>query len=324
MRWFRRRRRAAPREDTIETLVACEWGRLAGPGTWWTSAERRVMVDETIRSVRADSSTDAPDRDLDGPVAEAIRSIAVAPGRIAGTDVARWELEGLDSFAYVELLAVVARTVALDTLTHALGHPLPEPPPIVQTPPTRRRPGGAAITTGWAPTVGPAELANALSAVPDEQAALDDLLAALRRPREGASRLQVDLALARAAVLDDCLDHGLERIESLRCRLSSGGTALDDRPIITGCGDTGVAHGAAVIAFVDAAVLRDDDELPIATRRLLAAVDRPGVERIALAVAEATLTDRLRCGVGVPLVDDDTVIDLRDDQTIGTAPVLIG
>lgn len=324
MRWFRRRRRAARREDTIPAFVELEWNALSRAGTWWTATERRRVADEAIRTVRGASSSLSPDAALDGVVGEAVRAVAGTPDRIDGTDVARWELDGLDPFAYVELLSVASRAVALDTLAFALGQGRPAPPPDDRRRPDRERPRDAALSTGWAPTVGPAGLDNALSAVPREQAEVDRLLARLRPPTEGDTRVQVELARTRAAVLHGCLITHANGIEAMRRRLATTGTELDDGPIVTGCGDTGVVHGAAVVAFTDAVVLRDEEELAVATRRLHAAAGPPGIERVALAVAEAAVTDRLVCGIGVPLVDDEPVIDLRDAQPIGTERVLIG
>lgn len=191
-------------------LVDREWERLANAGTWWTGAERLAIAEDARRALAGEELSGI----LPAPVEEATVRIAAQPATIRGTDVARWELDGLDSFAYVETVGVISRLIALDTVAYGLGlppRPLPTPEPGL---PTKERAPDAAITTGWAPTVGPATAPSSLSAVPREADAMFDLhrvlyltldeMFEMQLTRDGLSRPQIELVAARTSCLNDC------------------------------------------------------------------------------------------------------------------------
>ena len=191
-------------------LVAREWGRMSAAGTWWTGAERVAIASEARAAVAGHRSTGA----LDPAATEAARQVATQAGTIRRFDLERWAADGLDGFAFVEIVGVVSRLMALDVAAFGLGRDqasLPEPDPGE---PSRQRPGDAAITTGWAPTVGPATAPSTLSAVPPESDAMFDVhgvlyatmqqMADLRLERNGLSRPQIELVAARASRLNDC------------------------------------------------------------------------------------------------------------------------
>lgn len=196
--------------ESFEMLVDREWERLAGPGTWWTGGERVAIATDARLAAAGEPLTGV----LPAPVEEATQRIAAMPATIRGTDVARWELEGLDNFAYIEIVGIVSRLIALDTTAFGLDRkapPLPEPEP---GDPSRIRPDGAAITTGWAPTIGPASAPSSLTAVPAEAEAMFDVHGVLylsldemfemQIERDGLTRPQIELAAARTSALNDC------------------------------------------------------------------------------------------------------------------------
>jgi hypothetical protein len=196
--------------DEFDALIDREWGRLSSAGTWWTGGERVAIANDA----RLAAGGQPPSGILPTPVEEATRRIAASASGIRGTDVARWELEGLDSFAFIEMTGIVSRLMAIDVACFGLGRelrPLPDPE---EGDPTRERPDGAAITTGWAPTIGPASAPSSLTAVPPEAEAMFDVHGVLyatmeqmfemQLEREGLSRPQIELVAARTSSLNDC------------------------------------------------------------------------------------------------------------------------
>jgi len=196
--------------EAFEMLVDREWGRLANPGTWWSGGERLAIAADARRAVAGEPLSGL----LPAPVEEATRRIATDPASIRGTDVARWEMEGLDAFAYIEVAGIVSRLTALDVTAFGLGRPARPLPEAEAGEPSREKAEGAAITTGWSPTVGPATAPSSLSAVPAEAAGMWDVHGVLylsldqmfemQIEREGLSRPQIELTAARTSTLNDC------------------------------------------------------------------------------------------------------------------------
>lgn len=299
----------SPTEDFV-MLLNREWDRLASPGTWWGGAERLAIAADARCAVAAEPLSGF----LPAPVEEATRRIAVDAAGIRGTDVARWELEGLDSFAYIEIVGIVSRLVGLDVAAFGLGRklrPLPEPEPGE---PSQHRPDGAAITTGWAPTIGPASASSALAAVPPEAEAMADIHGVLYMPmdqmsemhieREGLSRSQIELTAARTSILNDCFHCLLGHASMLRTSINSHDLRLTAAPIVSGFGDTAVLHGAEIIAFVDSIVLHDEDEYDEARPALEACIGEAATDRVALVAGNFSMMSRALDAVGAP-VDRD-------------------
>ena len=125
---------------------------------------------------------------------------------------------GVGPLDLVELLGVVARTMAIDTFCFALGvdaWPLPDPPSgaHVEAGPHGEVDASAACNGGWLPTVGPAWPTNALSAVPSENRAMHQLQAAFYLAtgemgeldvQRGLHRTQMELVAARTSLLNEC------------------------------------------------------------------------------------------------------------------------
>ncbi|MEZ5245493.1 MAG: alkylhydroperoxidase-related (seleno)protein [Acidimicrobiales bacterium] len=293
--------------EAFEMLVDREWERLAAPGTWWTGAERIAIAADARRAMAGEALSGI----LPPPVEEATRIIATAAASIRGTDVARWELDGLDASAYIEIAGIVSRLAALDVTAFGLGHkfrPLPEPEP---GDPSRDRPDGATITTGWAPTIGPAAASSALSAVPAEAEAMADVRDVLylgavqmlqtQSGRDGLTRPQIELAASRASALNDCFHCLLGQTSMLHETIDAAPGARTSRPIITGCGDAGVEHGAEIIAFVDSVVLFDDDEVDAARAALEHRIGPVATDRVAMVAGSFSMTSRAVDAIGAPV-----------------------
>lgn len=194
----------------FDQLVEREWTRLASPGTWWTGAERISIAAEARGAVRNATPTAV----LPDTATEAAWRVAVEAATIRSVDIERWADGGLDGFAYVELVGIVSRLMAIDVAAFGLGldeRPLPD---ALAGEPTRQKPDGAEVTTGWVPTVGPANAPGSMSAVPAEVDAMFDVhgvlylsleqMSDLDIQRDGIHRTQMELAAGRTSWLNEC------------------------------------------------------------------------------------------------------------------------
>jgi len=233
--------------DDLATAHSQAWAALAAPGTWWTGAERIAIAAETRAA-----------RDCKLCLA---RKQALSPGAVAGThdrcttlpeglvDVAhriasdparlsrRWcedvTANGISDAHYVEALAVIVRTVSIDSFCRGIGltrHALPEAQPGE---PSRQRPAGAKRGEAWVPLVSAADatgpeadlyggarrapnVVRALSLVPDEVRLLRALTPShyvpfervpdpsFTPPGRALSRAQMELIAARVSALNEC------------------------------------------------------------------------------------------------------------------------
>lgn len=185
------------------------WQRLGSPGASWTGAERVTMIAEA----RAARSGTEPTGDLDPVTTRAVRTVASRPAAIRRGWVTHLVDDGLDHARYVELVGVVSRAVAIDTLLEALAlevEPLPEP---LGGDPSDDIDGRARLGKAWVPMVGGASITQALSLVPAENAELERLHGRLYLTFEemsdpaihkGLSRPQMELVAARTSAHNEC------------------------------------------------------------------------------------------------------------------------
>lgn len=193
-----------------EQALRFEWTHLAAPGAWWTGPERVAIAAEARLTTMGLPPTGA----LPVAATDAARTVATEASTIRADTIALWEYDGLDVFAYVEIVGIVAIVIALDVAAFGLGRTL-EPLPIgLPGQPSRIRPDGAVTTNGWVPTVGPAWAPEALSAVTAER----DAMVAVHGPlymtmhemgdlqivKNGMTRDQIELVAARTSMLNDC------------------------------------------------------------------------------------------------------------------------
>ncbi len=227
------------------------WHRLGLAGTWWTGAERLAIARETRAAVEcplcagraaALSPLTLPgahhtgEPSLPAPAIEAIHRIRTDPGRLGETWFQSLRQAGLGEEAYVELVSIVAVTVAVDTFRRGSGLPplaFPDAEPGI---PSRRRPAGAKPGRGFVATVAPedrtdadpdmyldhpgprrrvgANIHRALSLVPDSMIHWWDVLEELYQegPQmrdygidyRAISHAQIELLAARVAALNRC------------------------------------------------------------------------------------------------------------------------
>ena len=195
--------------DYIEGLNA-EWTTLGEPGTWWTGAER-VAIAAHARAAR--DGTPAPANDeLPAPATEAATRLAASP-HLDAEWLAGLVADGLTPEAYVEIIGIVGRVSAVDSLMFGVGaQPQPFPVPA-DGEPGRTIVDDAAMNGALAPTVGPPGAPNALSAVAAEVDSMFDLHGVLYLSLQemadpgidkGLTRAQMELIAARTSLLNDC------------------------------------------------------------------------------------------------------------------------
>ena len=194
--------------DYIDGLNA-EWTTLATPGTWWTGSER-VAIAGHARASR--EGTSPPDAGLPEPAARAAARLAAAP-HVDAEWIDGLVADGLTLEAYVEIVGIVGRVSAIDSLMFGIGaQPQPLPLPL-DGEPSRVRTEDAAMNGAFAPTVGTPGAPNALSAVSAEVDAMFALhgvlylsLEEMAEPtiEKTLTRAQMELIAARTSLLNDC------------------------------------------------------------------------------------------------------------------------
>lgn len=223
------------------------WRGLGEPGVWWAGPERVKIARETraaracalCRTRKAALSPHAVPgahdavTDLSAPAIEAIHRIVSDPGRLSEAWYRRTISSGLTDEAYVELLAVVSITTAVDTFDRACGTPARELPAALPGEPTCRRPAGAKPGLGWMPMLAPEDVTpddpplyssagrvggnvhRALSLVPaammqfwdlfETQYLPQDAMRDFAREYRAISHAQIEMLAARVAVRNQCV-----------------------------------------------------------------------------------------------------------------------
>ena len=233
--------------DDLAAAHAQAWTALAAPGTWWTGAERVAIAAETRaardcklclarkQALSPAAVAGAHDRctTLPEAVVEVAHRIASDPARLSRRWLEDVTANGISDAHYVEALAVIVRTVSIDSFCRGIGlapHALPEAQPGE---PARHRPAGAKGGEAWVPLVAVSDatgpeadlyggarrapnVVRALSLVPDEVRLLRALAPSHYVPFErvpdptytppgrSLSRAQMELIAARVSVLNEC------------------------------------------------------------------------------------------------------------------------
>jgi len=185
--------------------------QIAAPGTWLTGAER-VAVAQLARATQQGSGS-ADRSGLSAVGGDGTVAVAVNAHGITAQTVDGYEAAGLTPETYVEIVGVVARTIAIDTTTRGLGlDPVPLPAPE-EGEPTRQRQDRAKRRSAFVPTVGAARATSALSSVLAEDVAQENLHGALylSYPEmgnisiiKGLPRWQLELIAARTSKINEC------------------------------------------------------------------------------------------------------------------------
>jgi len=158
-----------PIRESLVREMEVAWKRLAGPGTWWTGAERLTIAAEARHATNCrlcqrrrealSPYTHDGEHDAMGELApaavEAIHRLVTDAGRITKKWVRSLDL---DETKYVEIIGVLAVLTGLDTLHGALGLPLTQLPAAMPGEPVRRKPQGAKRNLAWVETVAPEDV----------------------------------------------------------------------------------------------------------------------------------------------------------------------
>ncbi|WP_164701205.1 hypothetical protein [Modestobacter sp. KNN46-3] len=198
-----------PVPDGVRAELRREWGRLAAPGTW-LSGEERVAVAREARAARtfADAHTE-----LEPVLVEAAQSVSAAANLITREWVADLLTRGMTIEQYVEVVGIVSRVAAVDAYVRGVGSAEEALPDSEPGEPTRRRNIDVRPRAAFVPTDPEDGARYALSAVPAEESARDQLhaqlylstpqMADLTHQNE-LSRAQMELLAARVSFLNDC------------------------------------------------------------------------------------------------------------------------
>ncbi len=231
-----------PVRDDIPEAHRKTWQRLAGPGSWWTGAERVAIASEARNAPNcalcaerkaALSPNVAGVHDHEGKLSEAaveaIHRLVTDAGRLTRSWFEKLMSEGLGDAPYVEIVGIVAGVLSIDNFHRALGlalEPLPAPRPGE---PSRYRPTSAIREEAYVPMI-PAKgnsgdeadlwssmtgnVIRAMSLVPDAVRSLKELSAVhylkledVPDPRihmPGLERPQVELIAGRVSALNEC------------------------------------------------------------------------------------------------------------------------
>jgi alkylhydroperoxidase family enzyme len=162
--------------SALETAQNEAWRRLGLPGTWWTGQERLAIAQEcraatgcafcatraaALSPLTVAGRHDVAEPSLPAAAIEAIHRIRTDPGRLGETWFLTLRAAGLGEAPYVELVSVVAVTVAIDTFRRGSGLP-PLPLPAAEPgAPSRRRPTGAKPGLGFVATLAPEDRTEA-------------------------------------------------------------------------------------------------------------------------------------------------------------------
>jgi len=87
----------------------------------------------------------------------------------------------------------------------------------------------------------------------------------------------------------------------LRASIATFDLELTPAPIVSGVGETGVAFGREIMAFVDAVILRDSDELVGARADLDASIGPAATDRVAMVAGNFSMMNRALDAVGAPV-----------------------
>jgi len=228
--------------DDLEQVHRDELNSLAGPGTWWTGAQRAALVEEA-RSARcdaglqeADGGSRAEKQDADADLPDAARAVArqvaASPKDIDRAFFDTAVADGISDAEYVEIVGVAARAVTLDLFARGLGVPPRELPGSSGGAPSGRRPASAIVEGSWPATIPNgrrggqdgedlyhgeqmANIMRALSLVPPEAQSIIDLGKVQYLPLDkfldfdfthdpAISRAQVELVAGRVSAINEC------------------------------------------------------------------------------------------------------------------------
>ncbi len=197
---------------------------IAAPGAWWSGSDRLAIVREARAAVAcslcqqrtgslsaiAISGEHDSGNDLPPSAIEAIHGIRNHSGRLTRRWFDHVIAKGMRPEAYVELVAVVASPVVVDTYAQGVGLDLPNLPQAQTGAPTSESSTDVVDAGAWIPIArqGGANILRSLALVPN---ALDLFFGAFGNSyymapnaRFALARPQVELIAARVSAVHEC------------------------------------------------------------------------------------------------------------------------
>src|SRR6516162_10795246 len=211
-----------PIRDDLAASQARAWAHIARPGTWWDGAARVAIAAQTRQaplcalcrrrkdavSPMAIEGTHDSLGELPEIAVEVVHRVRTDPSRLGE----RWYRKviggGLTEGQYVEVVSVVAHTVAIDTMARGLGlepTPLPAPEPGS---PSHYRPKGAKPGSAWVPWIEPAGASASEAGIYPSDRPPANIMKVMRdfsREYRAISHAQIELLAARVSALNRCL-----------------------------------------------------------------------------------------------------------------------
>lgn len=304
-RFAPRRTPITVRPEVTENL-SHTWAHLARPGATWTGAQRVFLAAEARRS-RAD---EPPAHGLPPAAIDAARLLAAEPAAISRSRVEGLVTAGLGYERYVEMIGVVSQVVAADTFAEALGlapAPLPEPGPGE---PTGETQPAARLEQAWVPMVGGRSIAQALSLVPAENAAVERFHAAMYLPfgeisnpafARTLTRPQMELLAARTSWRNACFYCTRAHARMLGWSAESAGVPVDLTAVTDPAVDPLLPGGVALLRFADAVLDRSAPATAAATSALREELGDEATADAATVVANFQMMNRVAHGSGMPV-----------------------
>ena len=224
---------ALPLRAELVAAHAAAWDTIAGPGTFWTAAERIAIVEESRHALacklcaarKAALSPRAVTGEHDSlgvlppPAVEAIHMIRNDPGRLTR----RWFDEvisaGLSREAYVELVGVMNTATIIDGFARAIDAPLAPLPEARDGEPTREANHRVVDVGAWVPVLAVEDgegiggmpsapmIGRAMGLVPSAIALFISVVRAHYNLAEfpcDLSRPQIELIAARVSAINEC------------------------------------------------------------------------------------------------------------------------
>ena len=215
---------ALPVSEAVGAAHNAALATLAKPGAWWSGADRLAIAAATrdapacgrCREDPMSLSENGPVREHGGagalpPAAvDAIHGIRNHSGRLTRGWFDRLIDMGLPVEAYVELVAIVASTVIVDTYALGLGHPPPALPTAVPGQPSLERSSAVADAGAWLPLAaeGRAHILRSLGLVPSASALFFSTFEPCYYMRAGRAfaiaEPQVELVASRVSAVNEC------------------------------------------------------------------------------------------------------------------------
>ena len=195
-----------PVGDEVAVAHNATLDAIAEPGAWWTGADRLAIARETRAAQGVHDSEDV----LPPIAVEAIHRIRNDSGRITRRWFDNLIDMGLQPEAYVELAAVVASVVIVDTFAQGIGLPPPALPEAVPGAPSFERSDDVADADAYLPLAreGRAHILRSLGLVPSASELFFRTFnpSYYMRPNQSfaLTRAQVELAASRVSAVNEC------------------------------------------------------------------------------------------------------------------------